>query len=141
MSQRKIFLDTNIVLDYVLARKDFVEPAQKIFLLHELEEIEIFVSALTLANVAYVVEKNGRDPFQVIRNLIKWVKIIPLQNFHFQKVLSSSFKDFEDGLQNFSAEDIPGIEAIITRDLKGFKPSTIPVFSSNDFVKLFSKIQ
>ncbi len=140
MSQRKIFLDTNIVLDFVLARKDFVEPAEKIFLLREQEEIEIFISALTLANVAYVVEKNGRDPFQITRTLMKWVTIIPLTASHFQRVLSSSFNDFEDGLQNFSAEEIQGMEAIVTRDHKGFKQSMIPVLSSSDFMKLFSQI-
>jgi len=38
---------------------------------------------------------------------------------HFQKTTLSSFKDFEDALQYFAAEDIQGVEWIVTRDPKG----------------------
>lgn len=137
MSHRKIFLDTNVVLDLVLDRKGFVEVAQKIFNLHEQEEIAIYISALTLANVAYIVKKNGKDPFHVTSALIKWVNVIPLHTIHFQRNINSSFKDFEDGLQFFAAEEIPGMEAIVTRDAEGFKASTIPVLEANEFIELF----
>lgn len=43
--------------------------------------------------------------------------------------LNSNFDDFEDAVQNESAISIPEINAIITRDSKGFKRSSLPVLS------------
>ncbi len=136
MKRKKIFLDTNVVLDFVLNRIEFVENARTIFLWHEAGRIQIYVSALTLANIAYIVKKNGKDPFVVVSELIKWVEVIPLELLHFQKNATSDFKDFEDGLQYFSALETADIEAIVTRDITDFRTAGIPVITPTDFVKM-----
>lgn len=135
MSATRILLDTNVVLDFVLKREGFVEKAQIIFLWHEQSKIEIHISTLTLANTAYIVKKNDKDPFAVTSVLVKWLKIIPLQLIHFEKNLASNFKDFEDGLQYFSALVAGNIEAIVTRNSKDFSASVISVQSPDEFIK------
>jgi hypothetical protein len=52
----------------------------------------------------------------------------PTKTILFSATLSS-FKDFEDAVQFHCATTISGIDGIITRDLKGFKESTIPVYA------------
>ena len=47
----KAILDTNVVLDVLLARKPFVEPTSKIFSLAEQSEIEGFLCATTVTTV------------------------------------------------------------------------------------------
>jgi predicted nucleic acid-binding protein len=131
---RRIWLDTNVVLDVILEREGFVEEASELFLLHESSEIEIIISTLSLANIAYVVKKKGKNPFLVIAGLLKWITVVSLDRTHFEKNVSSSFRDFEDGIQYFSAASVVGIEAIITRNTKDFKAASIPVLTPTQFL-------
>ena len=135
MSRRRVWLDTNVTLDLILERDPFVEDVATIFSLHEALEIEIYISTLSLANIAYVVKKNGRNPFLVVATLLKWVNIISLDVTHFEKNLATNFKDFEDGLQYFSAMSVKDVKCIITRDKVDFKSSAIPVFTPKEFLK------
>jgi hypothetical protein len=47
--------------------------------------------------------------------------------------LNSDFKDFEDAIQYFTALENK-LEIIITRNLKDFKLSKIPVMTANDYL-------
>lgn len=131
---RRVWLDTNVVLDLILEREGFVEEASELFLLHESSEIEINISVLSLANIAYVVKKKGGNPFRVVAGLLKWISVVSLERIHFENNVSSSFRDFEDGLQYFSAVKVVGIEAIITRNIRDFKSSSIPVLTPAQFL-------
>jgi predicted nucleic acid-binding protein len=134
----RIFLDTNVVLDFVLNRESFIDEAEKIFLLQENEHATLHVSALTLANVAYIVKGNGKNPFEITESLLQWVKVVDLKLSHFEKTVQSQFHDFEDGLQFFAAIEISGIDAIITRDKGDFNLSTIPVYTPKEFLNQFT---
>lgn len=136
MSER-VFLDTNIVLDYVFKRNPFFGEASDLFQLKIDEEVEFFVSALTLANLAYIAQQEKKDPRQVINVLLEWINIIPLDKEIFRQTLPSAFKDFEDGLQYFSAATIKDIDAIITRNKKDFMPAQIPVYSTSEYLIYF----
>jgi predicted nucleic acid-binding protein len=135
---RRIWLDTNVVLDVIFERDGFVEEASELFLLHEAAEVEIIISTLSLANIAYVVKKRSKDLFLVIAGLLKWITVVNLERAHFEKNVNSAFRDFEDGLQYFSAADVARIEAIITRNTKDFK-SLIPVFTLAQFLKTIER--
>lgn len=132
---QRVFLDTNVVLDFVLDRDPFTEEAQRIFLLHQEERINIYISALTLANVAHIVKRNGKNPFLVIERLLYWIEVIDLERNHFEKNIRSQFKDFEDGLQFYAASEVSGVDVIVTRDKADFKASDIPVRSPKEFLK------
>lgn len=71
----KIFLDTNILLDFVLDRKPFSDHAEKVIASHYTHKKRLYTSSLSLANVAYVVRKAGQNPFTTINdfwNGLKW---------------------------------------------------------------------
>lgn len=53
----KVFLDTNVILDYLLARTPFDIEAKRFFEAAELGSIELYASALTICNMAYIVRK------------------------------------------------------------------------------------
>ena len=135
---KRIFLDTNVVLDLVLGRSEFLSEAKHIFELNSNGDIDLFVSSLTLANVSYIAKRNGKDPFFVIRKLLDWLSVIDLQTRFFHQTLTSAFKDFEDGLQYFCASSIQGLDIIITRNKKDFQSSIIPVLTPAEFVKTLS---
>ncbi len=55
--------------------------------------------------------------------------------------LNLGFKDFEDALQNFSAENSGVIDAIITRITRDYKNSTLGVMTPEVYVQLLFSAQ
>lgn len=111
----KLFIDTNVVIDFFLEREPYSEDATLLFELRSQGKVEFYLSALTLANLAYLAQRSKRDPFGIISVFLNWVNIVDLRKDIFLQTLSSRFDDFEDGLQYFSALQVKGINAIITR--------------------------
>ncbi|MEZ4879437.1 MAG: hypothetical protein R2801_04645 [Chitinophagales bacterium] len=52
------------------------------------------------------------------------------------EVLKNNFSDFEDAIQYTSALKIEKLDAIITRNTKDYKQSSIPVMTPNEFLIL-----
>ena len=53
----KLFLDTNIVVDFYAQRDPFFSSAWKIIELAERGLVDIVVSSLTIINLAYILRK------------------------------------------------------------------------------------
>jgi hypothetical protein len=51
------------------------------------------------------------------------------------KSLNSNFKDFEDALQNYSAELNGQIDLIVTRNFKDYKNSSLGVMTPENYLK------
>ncbi len=134
---RKIFLDTNIVIDLLSRRQPFYEEAADIFSLADKKEIELSVSSLTIANTSYVLLKqiDGNRAKAILRKLRLILRILPLDDKIIGLALNDdTFSDFEDALQYFTALE-NGKEMIITRNLKDFKNSKIPTFTAKQFIE------
>ena len=52
-----------------------------------------------------------------------------------RELIGTSEKNFEDALQNYSAEQNGTINSIITRNTKDYKKSKIGVLTPEDFLK------
>ncbi|MFV0590701.1 MAG: type II toxin-antitoxin system VapC family toxin [Draconibacterium sp.] len=134
---RKIFLDTNIVIDLLARRQPFYEEAADIFSLADKKEIELSVSSLTIANTSYILLKqmDSNKAKVILRKLRLIIKILPLNDKIIGLALNDEiFSDFEDALQYFTALE-NGKDMIITRNLKDFKNSKIPAFTAKQFVE------
>ena len=53
---KRIFLDTNVIIDFILEREG-AEDAANVLQLGENGEVELTVSVLTIANTAYIARK------------------------------------------------------------------------------------
>ena len=136
MTQR-IFLDTNILIDLVTEKIPFSDQADQLLAIIDEYNIEVYASALSIANIAFFVTKLRKKPHDIVSKLLQWIKITDLNREVIDHAVVSKFSDFEDGLQYFSAISVKGIEAIITRNKKDFILSQIPVFTPTEFVKEF----
>jgi predicted nucleic acid-binding protein len=132
---RRILVDTNIIIDLLAKRKPFDQDARKLFSFADKKKVNLFTSSLSFANVNYVLLRKIKPDVakQILRKVKLLVGILSLD----EKVISltlndNSFKDFEDGLQYYSALE-NNIEIIITRNLKDFKNSKIPVMTPGQF--------
>jgi len=56
----RVLLDTDVVLDVVLAREPFAQSSVQLFKLHEQGKIDVFIAAITPINVfLYYAEDKG----------------------------------------------------------------------------------
>jgi predicted nucleic acid-binding protein len=136
----KLFIDTNIVLDLLAKREEYASAA-KVFSLGDTGKVKLFVSSLTFANTNYILGRHlGKGPtIKVLRDLELIVTIIDLSGKIVRLALNDDdFKDFEDGLQYYSALENE-MDYIITRNLKDFKHSKIPVLTADQYLKLPEK--
>ena len=133
--RQKLFLDTNVVIDLLGERASFYPAAAKIATLADKNEVELVVSALTYSTVYYVLAKF--EPEKLVRQKIQKLKVIvetaDLTDRIIEKGLSSTFTDFEDALQYYSA-NATNCTHLITRNGKDFKLSDIPVFTPQEFL-------
>ena len=134
---KKIFVDTNIVIDLLSRREPFFEEAATLFSLADKKQIELTVSSLIIANTSYALlrQMDSNKAKSILRKLRLIVKILPLDDKIVGLVLNDdTFSDFEDGLQYFTAIE-NGQELIITRNLKGFKNSKLPTLTAKQFIE------
>lgn len=137
---KKLFLDTNIVIDLLSQRQPFYQEAADLFSLADKKIIELSVSSLTIANTSYILLKqmNGKKAKAILRKLRLIVKVLPLDDKIIGLALNDEmFTDFEDALQYFTALE-NGKDFIITRNLKDFKNSRIPTITANQFMEVIN---
>ncbi len=132
----KIFIDTNIIIDLLGKRVPFYKESIKIFSLADSREIEIITSSLNIVNTHYIlndVMKLNRARL-IIGKFKVLVQSIELNNKIIDLALNDlKFKDFEDGIQYYSALESQ-CKIIITRNMKDFKNSSIPVLSPKEYL-------
>lgn len=133
--RKRIFLDTNIVLDFLGEREPFYEPIAKIATLADKGKLTMVVSPISFATVNYFLSKYESP--EIAREKLRKFKILSevcsLNGQTIEKGLNSSIRDFEDALQYFSATE-SDCELIITRNGKDFKKSLLPVMTANEFL-------
>lgn len=132
----QLLIDTNVVLDLLAKRTPFYESAALIFSLADKNKLKLSISSLTFANTNYVLNrlKSPMEARGLLQRFRVLVKILALNDKIIDLALNDSkFQDFEDGLHYYSAiqndQDI-----IITRDLKDFKESRIPVMTPKEYL-------
>ena len=132
---KRVLLDTNIIIDLLAKREPFDQDARKLFSFADKEKVNLLTSALSIANVSYVLlkKKNPEEAKQILRKLKLLVRILSLDEKVINLALNDNeFKDFEDGLQYYSALE-NNVDVIITRNLKDFESSKIPVMTAGQF--------
>ena len=137
----KLLIDTNIVLDLLAKREPFFSSAAQIFSLADKNKLELAITSLTFANTNYVLSrlKSAQEVREILRRFRILVKVLSLNDKIIDLSLNdNNFKDFEDGLQYYSAIE-NGQDIIITRDLHDFKQSKIPVMTADEYLVSIEK--
>ena len=134
---KKLFIDSDIILDLLAERPLFYDDAAKIFSWAYKKKIELYTTAVVLANVFYILRKvNGNDKSkEQIKDLRLLVNILPITENIVDMALNSKLNDFEDGLQYYTAKE-QNLFGIITRNLKDYKIKDIVIQSSKEFVRI-----
>lgn len=132
----KVFVDTNVLIDFVCNRTDFYDQAESIFALGLSGKIDICFSDVSVINTLYVGKKYNYTQDELCNQLIDILRYCSISSMNDEVVvesLCSEWKDKEDATQYFSAA-VSSADVIITRNPKDFALSSIRVESPSDFL-------
>ncbi len=137
---RNIFLDTNVIIDFLADRMPFSLDAAKLFNMASAGKIRIYISAVSYNNIYYILRQslsNG-ETMKLLNQLSELTEIADVTKDVISKSLKTEFKDFEDAIQYNCALGINKMDFIVTRNTKDFKKSQLPVMSPRETVALFA---
>ncbi len=137
----KLFIDSDVVIDFFTDREPHANPASELFELNESGNVTLFLSALSISNIYYVVRKflGHKKALEVVESLMEMVDIVGVTKNEILQALKNDFKDFEDSIQYSSALTIDDVDAIVTRNIKDYRKSKIAVLTPLDFLKMREK--
>ena len=131
-----IYIDCNILLDWLLKREPFSYYAARLIELTEEKKVESYVSALTLANTYYIISKtlNKKVADEFLKDCLRLFIFTDITGNNVIDAIKNKNKDFEDDLHYFSAINSK-IEYLITRNQKDFLEEKIKIRDAEEFIK------
>jgi predicted nucleic acid-binding protein len=133
--KKHYLVDTNVVIDMLLDRED-ADAACAVFDGAERGDYYLHICALSFTTMFYSLRKilSREDRINVLAQLKEAMEVVEVEGNVIDMALKSGWKDLEDAVQNFSAVVNPQISAIITRNTKDFKDSSLEVVDSVEFL-------
>ena len=135
---KKVFIDTDVILDVAFARDPFFSASKIILAMAENNIIIGAISSNCVANIYYILRKAGGNSQarKFISTIVKYITVITIDHKNVLDALKSKFSDFEDALQHYSAIEHQ-CEYIITRNIEDYKNAEIPVLLPEEFIGMF----
>lgn len=135
-----MIIDTNVVLDVLLARKSFVGSAARVFALSEQSEINAFLCATTLTTVDYLLTQSlpRATAKKALHQLLELFEIAPVNRSVIEEALQSKMSDFEDAVLAY-AGNLVSVDAVITRNTKDFRNSPVKALDPPELLSILSK--
>lgn len=136
----RVILDTNVVLDVLLARRPFVDSAARVFGLIEKSQITGLICATTVTTVDYLLTQSlsPAESHQALRKLLELFEVAPVNRPVIEEALESKIVDFEDAALASSGK-LAGAEAIITRNMRDFRNALLKVLGPDELLSAFNK--
>jgi predicted nucleic acid-binding protein len=135
---RKLFIDTNIIIDVLGKRIPFYESAAILLSKADRGEINVCISALSIVNTHNILSRTTSSG-KVRSGLYQLKTISQIVSLN-DKILDlslndSDFRDFEDAVQHYSALESK-CDVIITRNKKDFVNASLPVMVPEEYLEL-----
>ncbi|MGH2409672.1 MAG: PIN domain-containing protein [Chloroflexota bacterium] len=133
ISTLHVLVDTNVVLDLLLARYPWLTDAQPMWDAHDAGHLVVYLPASALTDVYYVCRKLvGADRArQAVEACLQAFSILAVNRVILSAALSLPGRDFEDNVQIACAQGA-SLSLIVTRDIDGFAHSPILAVAPSD---------
>lgn len=132
-----LFVDTNILIDYFSKRQPFFADADKLFDMLDRKLFNGIIAAHSVLNLAYVLRKqfDQNTLYSILMSICYVFDVIDVDK---QKLVAAiqniNMKDLEDCVQTECAKQAHA-DFIVSRDLKDFKNSAIPVITPSQAIQ------
>jgi len=132
---RRVFLDTNILLDFALER-EHAEEAEKILALGLAGAIEVCASYLSYANMGFILRHHPKEEiYSLISMMREDVLVLPADSKQLDAGLALHADDIEDALQ-FQCAKAAGCDVIVTNNGKDFAEfCDLPYMTATEFLE------
>lgn len=130
-----LLIDANVILDVLLNRPDFVKDSSLIWKLCETGRAKGYVSALTFANLVYIMRRQ-LDPEKiedVFQRLSLIFEFADFSTTDLSRATALNWKDFEDAVQSVTAERVHA-DYIVTRNVRDFAQSKVIAFTPSELL-------
>jgi len=136
MTYKKIFVDSDILLDLILQRSPFNAFAKILLNQGQILKLNFCTSTLVLANMHYMIAKNFGKHLakEHLKNLSNIIHLLPFESNDAIAALDSEHIDFEDTIQFIIAQK-HNCDLIISRNLKHYKKFSLPVLTAEQFLE------
>ena len=132
-----LFIDSNVVLDFLLERQPFFEDSKKIFSLIENPEYNLYISAAAVTDIYYIAYRtlhNHEMVMNLLERLLSIVKIADVNAENIYNAVNLRWRDFEDSVQ-YSIAKSNNMDGIVTRNMKGFINSDVKIFTPEELLE------
>lgn len=135
----RLFIDSDILLDAVLFREPHHDFALRILSFADKQDHLLCISAHSLLNVYYFTRKMAGKPAATksVNLLTDKLVVLPTDSTVIRAALNLTFTDIEDAVQ-YSVALTNDCNTIITRTLKDYKKSQLPVMTAEQYLKTHS---
>jgi len=131
---KRLFLDTNIVVDVLERREPFCYDAVRLFTMAYNKQIELIVSPITFSTASFLLRKHGPESVRKLLSNFRQLSHVATTNEQtIDDSLASQFKDFEDAMQYYTALKAKA-DVIITRNGKDFTASKLPIMTATEYL-------
>jgi predicted nucleic acid-binding protein len=133
----KILIDVNVILDVLLAREPWAADSARLLDAVERKSVSGYVAGHTITTAYYIVARGAgrRKAATAVTDLLRIVKVVPVEAADFGQALVFGMDDFEDAVQAAAAAKI-GADFVATRNEKDFKRSPIKARSPSELLAL-----
>ena len=132
----KILIDTNVIIDVLLNRESFVDDSSAVLKLCESSSFQGFITATTITDIYYILDKNMTDKsllYNALEKLLSIVEVCDVTKHNIFSAMKLRESDFEDAIQSDCAKSI-GADYIVTRNTVDFKNSKIKAITPSEFL-------
>jgi len=135
----RLMIDTNVALDFMLAREPYFADARKLLLLGYMKEIELWIRGAQVNDLFYVLTKGGKPAYNAaakvsLRKLRECIHVYRVGEQEIDAALISNWTDLEDACLYQAALNMKA-GFIITRNQQDFSLSSIKALDATEFFK------
>lgn len=138
----KILLDTNIVLDILLERKEFINDSLSALTKAISNGDRIYLSSSAATDIYYVIRRQTGNKDEALKGIKKISEILSFADVNEECVLKackSKITDFEDAVVDEVASNIK-VDYIITRNIKDYNNSKNKILTPKEYINIYDKI-
>lgn len=136
----RALIDTCIIVDALQSRQPFCADAQDIFLAVANKRFSGFITAKSVTDIYYLTHRythNDKDTRTILNTLFGLFDLLDTAGMDCRRAISSDISDFEDAVMVESALRCD-IDCIVTRNLKDYIKSSVPVYAPSDFLNMLN---
>lgn len=139
----RLFLDTNVVIDFILERQPFYPAAAMIVSCAVDGKVDVCVSSMSVVTAKFICVDRCKMPLDMFRMKIDFLRdfmgICSVDSTDIYNSYDAGWKDFEDGVQYYAAMR-HGADYVVTRNVVDFEGQDIPVLSVDDTCQLLRTV-